>query len=164
MYIWNIRALKKELAASTLTESQVFAYFLAMLTLDTLMFQLAPLFPSTGDTNVWDYVGYVGSVAFTVGGAWLAYRMNGGGAGKGFLARYFPLMLVLNVRFLVFLIPFLVVAMAAMYYFSEALFGADVADVDFAALSKYVVMLSWAWFLVFYYRLAVHLRDVAVSA
>lgn len=163
MYIWNIKALKKELAANTLTEAQVFSYFLVMLTLDTLMFQLAPLFPSTGETNVWDYVGYAGSVAFTVGGALLAYRMNGGGGGRGFLARYFPLMLVLNVRFLVFLFPFLVVAMAAMYYFSAALFGAGAADADFAALSMYVVLLSWAWFLVFYYRLAVHLRDVARS-
>lgn len=164
MYLWNIKALKKELAANTLTESQVFAYFLTMLTLDTLVYQLAPLFPSTGDTNVWDYVGYVGSVVFTVGGALLAYRMNGGSAGRGFLARYFPLMWVLSVRFLVFLLPLLVAAMIPMFYFSEALFGTDAAGEDFAALSMYVVLVSWVWFLVFYYRLAVHMRDVARAA
>ncbi len=164
MYIWNIKALKKELTANTLTESQVFAYFVAMLTLDTLMFQLAPLFPSNGDTNFWDYVGYAGSVIFTVGGALLAYRMNGGSAGRGFLARYFPLMWVLNVRFLVFLLPWLVVAMIAVAYFSAALFGTDATGEDFAALSMYVVLLSWAWFLIFYYRLAVHLREVARAA
>jgi len=164
MYIWNIKALRKELAANTLTEAQVFSYFLVMLTLDTLMFQLAPLFPSTGETNVWDYVGYAGSVVFTVGGALVAYRMNGGSAGRGFLARYFPLMWVLSIRFLVFLLPLLAVAMIPMFYFSEALFGTDTAGADFAALSMYVVMLSWAWFLVFYYRLAVHLRDVARAA
>jgi uncharacterized membrane-anchored protein YitT (DUF2179 family) len=164
MYIWNIKALKKELAANTLTESQVFVYFLTMLTLDTLMFQLAPLFPNTGHTNVWDYVGYVGSVVFTVGGALVAYRMNGGSAGRDFLARYFSLMWVLTVRFLVFMLPFLVLAMIPMGYFFEALFGTEAAGEDFAALSMYAVMLSWAWFLVFYYRLAVHLRDVARAA
>lgn len=164
MYLWKIKALKKELAANALTESQVFAYFLAMLTLDTLMFQLAPLLPGTGDTNVWDYVGYVGSVVFTVGGALLAYRMNGGSAGRGFLARYFPLMWVLSVRFLVFLLPLLVVAMIPMFYFSEALFGTDAAGEDFTTISMYVVMASWVCFLVFYYRLAVHLRDVARAA
>lgn len=164
MYIWNIKALKKELAANTLTESQVFAYFLTLLTLDTLVYQLAPLLPGTGDTTVWDYVGYAGSVAFTVGGALVAYRMNGGSAGRGFLARYFPLMWVLSVRFLVFLLPVLVVAMIPMFFFSGAFFGADVAGEDFAALSMYVVMLSWVFFLVFYYRLAVHLRDVARAA
>ena len=164
MYFWNIKALKNELAANTLTESQVFAYFLAMLTLETLMFELAPLFPSTGDTNVWDYAYFVGSVVFTVGGTLVAYRMNGGSAGRGFLVRYFPLMWVLTVRFLVLLLPLLVLVMIPMVYFSEALFGTDAAGEDFAALSIYVVMLSWVWFLVFYYRLAVHLRDVARAA
>jgi hypothetical protein len=164
MYIWNIKALKKELAANTLTESQVFAYFLAMLTLETLLYQLAPLFPSTGDTDVWDYAYFVGSVFFTLGGTLVAYRMNGGSAGRSFLVRYFPLMWVLTVRFLVFLLPLLVLAMIPMAYFYETLFGTDAAGDDFAALSMYVVLLSWLWYLAFYYRLAVHLRDVARAA
>lgn len=161
MYFWNIKALKKELVANALTESQVFAYFLAVLTLETVTFQLTTLFPGTEDADVWDYVGYVGSVVFTVGGTLVAYRQNGGSAGRGFLARYFPLLWVLTVRFLVFLLPFLVLAMIPMVYFSEALIGTDAEGEDFAALSMYVVMLSWVWFLVFYYRLAIHMRDVA---
>jgi hypothetical protein len=74
-------------------------------------------------------------------------------------------MWVLTVRFLVFLLPLLVVAMIPLFYFSEAFFGTDAADEDTAAaLSMYVVMLSWVWFLVFYYRLAVHMREVARAA
>ena len=164
MYIWNIKALKKELVANALTESQVFAYFLAVLTLETLTFQLTVLFPGTGEAGIWDYVGFAGSVVFTLGGTLVAYRQNGGSAGKGFLGRYFPLLWVLTVRFLVFLLPLLVLAMIPMVYFSEALLGTDAAGEDFAALSIYVVMLSWVWFLVFYYRLAVHIRDVARGA
>ena len=161
MYFWNIKALKKVLVANALTESQVFAYFLAVLTLETVTFQLTTLFPGTEDADVWDYVGYVGSVVFTVGGTLVVYRQNGGSAGRGFLARYFPLLWVLTVRFLVFLLPLLVLAMIPMVYFSEALFGTDAEGEDFAALSMYVVVLSWVWFMVFYYRLAVHIREVA---
>jgi hypothetical protein len=164
MYLWNIKALKQELAANTLTEPQLFVYFLAMLTLDTLVYESIPLFPGTGDTNVWDYVGYVGSVVFTVGGALVAYLVNGGSTGKNFLTRYFPLMWVLTVRFLVFVIPVFGVAMFLMFNISEALFGTETAGEDSAALSRYVVILGWAYFLAFYYRLAVHLRDVARAA
>jgi hypothetical protein len=164
MYLWNIRALKKGLVTNALTESQVFAYFLAVLTLDTLLLQLVAFFPGTEDTGVWDYADFVGSVVFTVGGTLVAYRQNGGSAGRDFLARYFPLMWVLTVRFLVFLLPLLVLAMIPMAYFYETLFGTDAAGDDFAALSMYVVLLSWLWYLAFYYRLAVHLRDVARAA
>lgn len=164
MYFWNITALKQELVANALTESQVFAYFLAVLTLEMLTFQLTALFPGTGETGIWDYVGFVGSVVFTVGGTLIAYRMNGGSTGKGFLGRFFPLLWVLTVRFLVFLLPLLVVAMIPLFFFSERLFGTDAADEEFAGLSMYVVILSWIWFLAFYYRLAVHLRDVARAA
>jgi hypothetical protein len=164
MYIWNIKALKKELTANVLTEPQVFAYFLAVLTLETVTYQLATLFPGTGDADVWDYAEYAGSVVFTVGGTLVAYRQNGGSAGRDFLARYFPLLWVLTVRFLVFLLPLLVVAMIPLFYFSKTLFGTDAADEDLAALSMYVVLLSWGWFLAFYYRLAVHLREVARAA
>ena len=164
MHIWNIKALKKELAANALTESQVFAYFLAVLTLETLLYQLVAFFPGTGEADVWDYAGYLGSVVFTVGGTLVAYRQNGGSAGRGFLGRYFPLVWVLTVRFLVFMVPVLVLAMIPVFYFSETLFETDAADEDFAALSMYVVLLSWGWFLAFYYRLAVHTREVARAA
>jgi hypothetical protein len=164
MYIWNIKALKKELAANALTESQVFAYFLAVLTLETVTYQLATLFPGTGNTDIWDYVGYVGSVVFTVGGTLVAYRQNGGSAGRGFLVRYFPLLWVLTVRFLVLLLPVFVAIIFLMFFMFhgfKALFGAGAADEDFTAFSMYGVMVSWAWYLIFYYRLAVHMRDVA---
>ncbi len=160
MYFWNIKALKKELVANTLTESQVFAYFLTMLTLNALVYESIPLFPSAEETTAWDYAGYVGSVVFTLGGTLLAYRVNGGSAGKDFLRRYFPLMWVLTVRFLVVLLPLFVVALIPMFYF----FGTEAADEDSVTLSMYVVIMGWAWFLAFYYRLAVHMRDVARAA
>jgi len=83
----------------------LFIYFLAMLTLDTLVYESTSLFPGTEDASAWDYVGYAGSVIFTVGGALVAYRVNGGSAGKDFSHAVFPLMWVLTVRFLAFMFP-----------------------------------------------------------
>ena len=164
MYLWKIKTLKKDLVANRLTEPQLFSYFLAMLTLDILVYELATLFPSTEESTVWDYVGYVVSVVFTVGGALVAYRVNGGNAGKDFLRRYFPLMWVLTIRFLVFMVPIFVLAAIPMFTLSDAIFGTETAGEDSAALIKYIVVLGWAWALVFYYRLAVHLHAVARAA
>ena len=161
MYLWNIKALKAELAADTVTEPQVFIYFLAVLTLETVLYQMTPLFPSSSDSNFWDYAGFAGTVVLTVGGTLVAYRQNGGNAGRAFLTRFFPLLWVLTIRFLVFLLPVLVLAMAPVAYFSDSLFGAETQDGDFNLLSMVVAMLSMGWLLVFYYRLAVHMRAVA---
>ncbi len=164
MYHWNIQALKKELIADALTESQVFAYFMAVLVLETLLFNVAMLTPGTEDKSVWDYIDFVGSVAFTLGGTLVAYRVNGGSAGRAFLSRFFPLMWVLTVRFLAALLALILIATIFMILFSVSLFGTETGSEDFAVLTMADAMLSWAWFLVFYYRLAVHLRDVARAA
>ena len=164
MYLWDIKALKKKLSTQALTEGQTFAYFLAVLTLDTLMYQLVMLFPGTEPTEVWDYVEYMGTVIFTVGGTLVVYRANGGASGRHFLLRYFPLMWVLTIRFLVFMLPILVAVGAVMFGFSETLFDTEAEDADFLPITRALLVASWVWFLVFYYRLAVHMRDVAKAA
>ena len=164
MYLWNIKALKKNLSTQALTEAQTFWYFFAVLTLDTLFFQMATLFPGDEPLTLWDYVEYVGAVIFTVGGTFVVYRANDGASGRHFLSRYFPLIWVLTVRFLVFMIPILIVAGFVIFSFSDTLFGAEAEEQDFPLFSRAVMVASWIWFLVFYYRLAVHMRDVAKAA
>lgn len=164
MYLWNIKALKKNLSAQALTEAQTFWYFFAVLTLETLFFHMASLFPGDEPIELWDYVEYVGAVIFTVGGTFVVYRANGGASGRHFLTRYFSLMWVLTIRFLVFMIPILIVAGFVIFSFSDTLFGAEAEEADFPVFSRTVLVASWIWFLVFYYRLAVHMRDVAKAA
>lgn len=160
MYFWNIKALKKDLAINALSEPKVFFYFLAVLSLNTLLFELTWIVPGRVETNIWDYIGYVVSVVFTIGGTLAAYRFNGGASGRDFLTRYFPLMWVLTIRFIVFLVPMLVPLML-LFSFSEVMSGTDAAGDDLTAFSMYMVLVSCAWFLVFYYRLAVHIAEVA---
>ena len=164
MYLWDIKALKKNLVAQSLTEAQVFAYFLAVLTLDTLIYEVSTLLPGEEPTDVWDYVGYVVTVIFTVGGTLLAYQANGGASGRQFLLRYFPLMWVLTIRFLVYMVPFLIVAGFLMFGFAETLFDTEAEEAESMSITRAFLVASWVWFLVFYYRLAVHMRDVAKAA
>lgn len=161
MYLWDIKALKKKLVTQSLTEAQVFTYFLAVLTLDTLMYQLSTLFPGTEPADVWDYVEYVVTVIFTVGGTLVVYRANGGASGRQFLLRYFPLMWVLTIRFLVFMVPFFIVAGLLMFGFAETLFDTEADEAESMSITRAILVASWVWFLVFYYRLAIHMRDVA---
>lgn len=161
MYLWNIKALKKNLGTKALTEAETFWYFFAVITLETLFYNMTSLFPGDEPLEVWDYVEYLGAVIFTLGGTYVVYRANSGASGRQFLSRYFPLMWVLTIRFLVFMIPILFVAGFVMFNFSDALFGAEAEEADFPVFSRAVLIASWIWFLVFYYRLAVHMRDVA---
>ena len=164
MYLWDIKALKKKLVAHSLTEAQVFAYFLVVLTLDTLLYQLSMVFSGPEPAEIWDYVEYVGTVIFTVGGTLVVYRANGGASGRQFLLRYFPLMWVLSIRFLVFMVPFLIVAGFLMFgFFAETLFNTEAEGAE-STITRALLVASWVWFLVFYYRLAVHMRDVAKAA
>lgn len=164
MYLWNIKALKKNLSTKALTEAQTFWYFFAVITLETLFYNMTSLFPGDEPIELWDYVEYVGAVIFTIGGTLVVYRANGGASGRNFLLRYFPLMWVLTIRFLVFMIPILIVAGFLMFSFTDALFGAEAEEADFPLFSRAVLVASWIWFLAFYYRLAVHIRDVAKAA
>lgn len=164
MYLWNIKALKKNLRTQALTEAQIFWYFFAVLTLETLFFHLTSLLPGDELIDLWDYVEYVGAVIFTIGGTYVVYRANDGASGRHFLTRYFPLMWVLTIRFLVFMIPILIVMGLLAFSFSDTLFDANAEEADFPVFSRAVLAASWIWFLVFYYRLAVHMRDVAKAA
>lgn len=164
MYLWNIKALKKNLSAQALTEAQTFWYFFSVLTLETLFYNMASLFPGDEPLEVWDYVEYVGAVIFTIGGTYVAYRANGGASGRQFLLRYFPLMWVLTIRFLVWMIPILIGVGLLIFGIAGVLLDAEAEDPDFSSISRALLVASWVWFLVFYYRLAVHMRDVAKAA
>jgi hypothetical protein len=161
MYFWNLRALKRDLVAATLTESQLFRYFLAVLMFEAALWQLLALFPSEAEPGLWEYLDVAAALVLTLAGTVIAYRVNGAGDGRNFLGRYFPIMWVLTVRFLAGLVPLMVVLVGALLvaggWFAEPDAGAeDAADVMWA-----VAVAAWAITVLFYYRLAVHVRDVA---
>jgi hypothetical protein len=164
MYFWNMRALKRDLIATGLPESQLFRYFLAVLMFEAALWQLLALFPSEAEPGPWDYLDVTASLALTLAGTIVAYRVNGAGDGRNFLGRYFPIMWVLTVRFLAGLVPLMVVLIGALLVASGWFTEPDAGPEDAADVMWVVTVATWAVTVLFYYRLAVHVRDVARGA
>ena len=94
--LWDTRHVKSELAARAMPEGKVFLYFLAITTFDWLQltaFRIRPnpepLSPSS-QFEAWFGLG------ITVVGVVFLFLCNGGGRGKDFLYRYFPLSVVVG--------------------------------------------------------------------
>lgn len=154
MYWWNIKALKKDLTRGALPGHGVFLYFFAVLVVDTLLLATWGLFPTAGDGNFWDLLYAGGYLLIVLAGTLILYRINGGAGGRLFLERYFPLLWVVGVRFLVFSVP-LAVLWGVWRWDLEA---EDAVDTGPEA----VIML--AAILLYYWRLAVHLGQVRAAA
>lgn len=160
MYFWNLRALKRELVAGALGEGRVFSYFFAVLTFDTVLYYLGSLLPAS-ETTIWTYVGAVVMAGTTLTGTYVAWRQNGGTAGRDFLGRYFPLLWVLCVRFLAVIMA-IVLPVAFVSGMVAGWTGAPVESGDgLHPWEPLVLAVAWAWLAVFYWRLAVHTREVA---
>ena len=159
MYFWNIQALRRDLQVSRPGEGEVFGYFLAVLMLETLIWESGTLWASNPDPGFWDVLGLVGNLTIMLIGTVLAYRANDGANGRDFLARYFPLFWVLTIRFLAISIPIL----AAVFVVVLSLAGGDTeAETgELPALVPALALTGWVLMAWFYYRLVVHMQAVA---
>jgi hypothetical protein len=154
MYWWNIEALKQDLAHGALPGHGGFVYFFAVLVVDSLMIATWGLFPTAGEGNVWDYLYAGGYLLIVLTGTLILYRRNGGARGKLFLERYFPLLWVVGVRFLVFSVPL----MLLWIIWSLNLEAEDAVETGPENVA------SLAVFILYYWRLAVHLGQVRAAA
>lgn len=154
MYWWNVEALKKDLARGALPGHGVFVYFFAVLVVDSLMIATWGLFPAADGGTGWDYLYAGGYVLIVLAGTLVLYRRNGGAQGRLFLERYFPLLWVLGVRFLVFTVPL----MLPWMIWNWDLEAEAVVD------SGPETAVSLAVFVLYYWRLAVHLGQVRDAA
>jgi hypothetical protein len=99
--LWDTRHVKSELAARAMPERTVFLYFLAITTFDWLQFTAFRIRPSpeplspSAQFDAWFGFG------ITVVGVVFLFLCNGGGRGKDFLYRYFPLWVVVGWKFVV---------------------------------------------------------------
>jgi formate hydrogenlyase subunit 4 len=151
MYIWRVEALKGELRAGPMPARRVLPYILAWGILLAMAAPL-PLFLPLPAANKWDIVNCVGTVVLTCGGLLAAYSGNGGAHGSDFAARLVALTWVVGWR----LFPaFIILMLAAMAVAPEQFAAED------APTTPLVVALTLGYELLFYWRLWVHLRDLA---
>ena len=150
MYIWRIKALKRELRAGPMPARRVLPYILGFAILLAIAAQL-PLFLPFPQANKWDVVNCVGTVVLTFGGLWAAYRANGGPHGSDFAARLVALTWVVGWRlFPAFILLMLIAVVLAPEQFAS----------DDAPTTPLLVAITLGYQLVFYWRLWVHLRDL----
>jgi hypothetical protein len=151
MYIWRVNALKTELRAGPMPARRVLPYILVWAILMALVAQL-PLFLPLPDANKWDVLTCVGTVVLTVGGLLTAYRANGGPHGADLAARLIALTWVVGWR----LLPVFFMLMLAAVVLAPEQFASDDAPT-----TPLLVGITLTYELVFYWRLWVHLRDLA---
>jgi hypothetical protein len=99
-YLWSSAFITNLLRNGRLSEAAAFHYFLALMVFDWLQFTLIATTP-TPSISPWFAVGSWTTFAITVLGLLYCYRKNGGGTGKQFLQRYFPLSITVGWKFFV---------------------------------------------------------------
>lgn len=97
-YIWSTGFVRDLLRTDRLPEAASFSYFLAIMTFDWLQFTVIATTP-TPSISLWSTAGSWATFAVTVLGLLYLYLKNGGGAGKQFLRRYFPLSVTVGWKF-----------------------------------------------------------------
>lgn len=154
MYFWKIDLLKKQLSTHGLTEKQLYYYILIYAALSAIGIEMIGYFPQESP-NTWSYVGSIINIAIPIFGTIMAFRANGGESGVQFPARYFSIGLVASIRFMVLLIPLMIVMM--IYLFSS--YGIE-SDMHTTGIE---VALFSTWYALLYAYIAKHVRQVAVA-
>lgn len=149
MYWWNIKKLRAELIARTLTEQTRFWYLFcgAMATSVLLEFRFV-----SEDITLRGKVVSVVMMSSTALGTVLAYRSNGGAAGHSFLERYMSIGWVCLMRVLVLFVPVILTV-----YVLAALLGIPIEEKGSYLDTAITLLLV----VVYYAGLCRHIRFVA---
>ncbi len=152
MYIWNIEGLKKQIVEGELSQSHRFFYLLLFVALTTALMEMSSYVP-TENPGFSDYFGSLAYVfivsVFTLG----AYRVNGGSKGSEFTDKYLSIGFVVGFRFFVVFLLFLAAVIIYTY---------NVPEDEVLFESEWVyVMFYLAWEVLIYYRIYVHIKEIA---
>lgn len=154
MYLWSIKNLKNDLISNLLTENYKFFYFFIFVLLFTLFSEIGVFIPS--ESNIIDKVQSIVSICIVIFGLVIAYRVNGGNAGKDFLTRAISLYVVLSIRF----IAFTLVAIASYSLFLWAM-SLVIPNQYMGDVANGVTVVFMPLFeILFYWRFIIHIRDV----
>jgi len=145
MYLWNTKALARELREGTLSEREKFKYLLANVVLYALLLELASYSPlEYSESNL---LMSLFSIIATIVGTYICYRTNQNGDGVKFIERYICLGVPLSIKILVLLI------VAALLF--AILMG---VQEDTTILDSAVVIVIT---IIYYWRLNVHIKSIS---
>ena len=151
MRFLSINRLKKELCTDSLSEHDAFVYFFAALIVETFLVHSLFTFSDAMEFAPLDIANALTPTFIVVAATWILYLANGGKGGHHFFLRYFSILWVVGVRFLLFS-SILLVVWLRYFVFTDS-------DSDFAY--------EWVTFVVsnilhifFYWRVWMHMREV----
>jgi hypothetical protein len=149
MYFWRIENLKAQLASRPLSDREVLPYFAIFLGVTS-----AAWFMPLVEPNLWDHLLTAVGVLLAVPGTVWIYRRNGGAVGQHFLQRYLAVGWVVGIRWLVVVLPSL------MLYFAVL----DLLDVEAVATTWHDFILFSIALLLLYWRIGHHIADIAARS
>jgi RsiW-degrading membrane proteinase PrsW (M82 family) len=156
LYFWRIDRLKDELRLRDLPAREVLAYVTAHVVLWTsAWFVPAEETVVTGPDVALDVALMVMSVIIPVVGLWAAYRANGGAEGRDFAGRLLAVGWVLGLRLLV-----LWAACFALVFILGVAAAAAKREIADPVITSLAWGVTFAASVVFFWRLAYHLRSV----
>jgi len=153
MYFWNIQKLKKTLRASLVTEKQGLVYLVINTSLINLYISLIPWAPYPYKaSNFWDFILSILGVITPIFGIIWAYQANRGNVGNDFLLRFTSLSCVLGFRF----IAGSGIALIPLILFLYLL------NIELPEENHWVDTITYTFiYILYYWRLATHMKDVA---
>ena len=155
MFFWNVAALKRQLASGALPPRAGLRYTIAGLISLSVLWEIG--WRTATPAMAVDNVAAVANLAVLVFGTLVVYAANGGDRGTDFLGRFLSLSWVVGVRIFVGLIAAIFVAGIVAELRAP---GSLDAPGSIEHMSAILVVLFNAFF---YWRLAVHIRQVAFA-
>ncbi len=156
MYLWNTKALAKELRDGTLTERERMKYYLLFVAVDAVGAELV-----TYSSEIVSLASVAKSVLIIIGivaGTYIAYRANCAGDDKDFIGRSICLSVPINIR--------LLVAVAGLYLACavvDSIIGGKAFDSGSVLTRWFEVVVYCIAMVVFYWRLWHHIAWVSSS-
>jgi uncharacterized membrane-anchored protein YitT (DUF2179 family) len=151
VYFWNIKALKNDIRENRFSEKDRFIYFIIYFVFSAIGLELVMYMPIE-NANLWDYVDSFLNILIVLVGTVFAYKANGYSNGSDFLGKYFSISFVVSIRFLIYLIPLLVLYI--IYYEYAFTYEEEIA-------TSYVDVIPFLiWPFLLYWNICRHIKQV----
>lgn len=155
MRFLNIKKLKQELRTGSLSENDAFVYFFAMFIVETLVVNSSFAFSDKSEFALLDIANILIPTFIAVTTTWALYLANGGKDGHYFFLRYFSILWVTGVRFLLLVLLSSPIFAVWIWYF---VIPGGVYEYEWEALAVANILYAF-----FYWRVWVHMREVQIG-
>lgn len=150
MNLWNIRGLKNSLIEGPLPENQTIKYLLTCI----FLWSTVKVSPLLQVQDSWQTILDIASILIALIGTYYCFKINGGPNGLFFLQRFFPIGFVVAAR------------IAVMFFFPifvAVLILENLIEQIPLTTTWYDVVLSLSYRIVIFWRISIHISQVAKS-